>query len=65
VVSQTTQALAGAFPGLVNLGTTDPSAGAGIQAPIASLGMRNNAGVGQLWIKTGAANAAWTLQVTP
>ena len=42
----------------------DPSAGAGIVANIGSLAVRNNAGVGELWLKTGAADTAWTLLPT-
>lgn len=38
-----------------------PSAGAGTPAPIGSLAMFNNAGVGELYLKTGAADTAWTL----
>ncbi len=40
--------------------TVDPTAGAGIAAPIGSLGQRSNAGVGESWFKVGAANTAWT-----
>ena len=40
--------------------TVDPSAGAGIVAPIGSVIVRDNAGAGQLWLKTGAANTAWS-----
>jgi len=65
VATQTTQKIAGTAPGLINLGATDPSAGAGIAAPVSSIGMRNNAGVGELWVKTGAVDTAWTLNATP
>lgn len=41
-------------------GTVDPSAGAGIAANILSIYLRDNAGVGELWFKTGAADTAWT-----
>lgn len=37
----------------------DPSAGGGIVAPVGSVGVRDNAGAGELWVKTGAANTAW------
>jgi hypothetical protein len=42
----------------------DPSAGAGVVAPIGSVGVRNNAGVGEMWVKTAAANTAWTNVLT-
>lgn len=41
--------------------SVDPSAGAGYSASIGSIGQRNNAGVGEMWIKDGAADTAWTL----
>jgi hypothetical protein len=41
-------------------GTDDPSAGAGIPAPILSTYRRDNAGTGELWFKTGAADTDWT-----
>jgi hypothetical protein len=62
---QTVLQVAGAFPGIINLGGTDPSMAPGVLAPMGSLGLRNTGAAGQLWIKTGAANIAWTLQVTP
>ena len=40
--------------------TVDPSAGAGIAAPIGSVGVRDNAGVGEAWFKAGAADTVWT-----
>lgn len=40
-------------------GTSDPSAGGGVAAQIASFYLRQNAGVGSAWLKTGAANTAW------
>ena len=43
-----------------HVGTADPSAGAGVSAPVSALYHRNNAGVGELWVKTGAADTAWT-----
>lgn len=39
----------------------DPSAGAGTPASIASLAMYDNGAAGFLYIKTGAADTAWTL----
>lgn len=41
--------------------SVDPTAGGGITAVIGSIGQRNNGGVGELWVKTGAGNTAWTL----
>lgn len=40
--------------------TSDPTSGGGFIAPIGSVGVRNNAGVGEMWIKTGAGNTAWS-----
>lgn len=54
--------------GIVGVGATyvinllvDPTAGAGIAAPTGSIGLRDNAGVGETWQKAGVANTAWTL----
>lgn len=46
--------------------TVDPSAGAGVVAPIASLALYND-GLGQsgVWIKTGAGDTAWTEKTVP
>jgi len=41
--------------------TTDPSV-TGVAAPIGSLGSRDNAGTGELWLKTGVADTAWALK---
>ena len=41
--------------------TVDPTAGGGVVAPIGSVGLRDNSGAGEHWIKIGAANTAWTL----
>jgi hypothetical protein len=41
--------------------TADPSAGGGVAAPVGSLGLRNNAGVGEVWKKAGGGNTDWTL----
>lgn len=41
-------------------GTLDPTAGAGVAADPGSIYARNNAGVGQLWLKLGTADTAWT-----
>lgn len=40
--------------------TANPSVGAGLAAPVGSLGVWDNAGVGVLFLKTGASNTAWT-----
>lgn len=44
--------------------TVDPTAGAGVAAPVGSVGVRDNAGVGEIWAKIGAANTAWTNVLT-
>jgi hypothetical protein len=41
-------------------GTDDPSAGAGIAAPLLSTYRRDNAGTGELWFKVGAADTDWS-----
>ncbi len=41
-------------------GTVDPSAGSGVAAPEGSLYQRYAAGGGQMWVKSGAADTAWT-----
>ncbi len=43
-------------------GTVDPSAGGGVAAAEGSLFLRFGAGAGQFFLKTGAANTAWTIQ---
>jgi hypothetical protein len=45
------------------VGESDPSAGSGVVAPVSSTFYRNSGGtdtVGELWLKTGAGNTAWT-----
>ncbi len=42
-------------------GTADPSS-PGLNAPIGSIYMRDNGGVGEHWKKTGAADTSWNLQ---
>lgn len=44
-------------------GTADPSAGAGVAANIGSQYTRDNAGTGELWFKTGAADTDWTQMI--
>jgi hypothetical protein len=42
------------------VGTTNPSALGGVAADVGSLYHRDNAGAGELYLKTGAADTAWT-----
>lgn len=44
--------------------TVDPTAGAGVVAGIGSLGVRDNAGAGEIWLKSAAANTAWNSVLT-
>lgn len=48
--------------GAVNLfwASAAPNTGGGILAGVASICFRSNGGVGELWLKTGAGNTAWT-----
>lgn len=39
--------------------SADPTSGAGVSAPVGSLGMRSNSGVGELWLKTGSSATSW------
>lgn len=50
------------YPDLKDVRTlsVDPTAGAGIPAEAGTIGMRKNTATGELWIKTGAADTAWT-----
>ena len=41
-------------------GSADPSAGAGVEAAIATLYVRNTGTAGSLWLKTGPDAIAWT-----
>jgi hypothetical protein len=41
----------------------DPSASAGVAAAIGTFGGRSNAGAGELWVKSAAADTAWTLVI--
>lgn len=41
-------------------GTASPSAGGGVAADVASLYARDNSGTGELWVKTGTTDTAWT-----
>lgn len=49
--------------GIVSL-AVDPTAGAGVASSVGSVGLFNDGGVGKFYLKTGAANTAWS-QVTP
>jgi hypothetical protein len=46
-------------------GTAAPNAASGVAAPVGALYSRDNAGIGELWLKTGAGDTAWTKQTTP
>lgn len=48
---------------LMDLGTTDPSAGGGVAATAPKLGIRLNGAATEVWAKTGGADTAWT-QIT-
>jgi hypothetical protein len=45
---------------MILAGPQDPSAGAGVVADPGATFHRNNAGTGELWLKTGVADTAWT-----
>jgi hypothetical protein len=45
--------------------TVDPSAGAGYPAPVGTTVGRNNAGAGELWLKTTAPDTGWTRVTVP
>lgn len=47
-------------PAGIFVGTVDPSAGGGVVATEGSLFLRDAGASGSLWIKTGAANTAWS-----
>lgn len=49
----------------LSLGTINPSTPPGVAAPPGALFGRNNAGVGELWLKTGVANTSWTQITVP
>ena len=50
-------------PGILK-GTADPTASSGVAAVEGSIYMRTTGGAGQLWLKAGAANTAWTQLAT-
>lgn len=41
--------------------SVDPSTAGGVSAAIGTIGQRNNAGAGELWLKTAAADTSWML----
>jgi len=45
-------------------GSEDPSAGAGVAAPIGTIYARNTGTAGTLWLKTTAADTSWKLVTT-
>jgi hypothetical protein len=45
---------------MILAGAQDPSAGAGVAADPGATFHRDNAGTGELWLKTGVADTAWT-----
>lgn len=45
-------------------GTTDPSAASGIAADVGSVYLRDNATVGEFWMKNGPTDTDWTLVAT-
>lgn len=45
---------------IIATGTDDPTAGGGIGGAIGKLYTRDNSGTGELWLKTGAADDAWS-----
>lgn len=53
-----------AYPGIFTL-VVDPTADTGVAAPVATLGLRDNGGTGEAWLKTGAADTAWTRITVP
>jgi hypothetical protein len=50
------------FPTILSV---DPSAGAGVAADVGSIAGRDNAGAGELWLKTSAPNTGWTRVTVP
>lgn len=46
-------------------GTVDPSAGLGVTAPVGWLYGRDNAGAGEVWLKTSAPDTGWTQITVP
>lgn len=46
------------------VGSANPSSGGGVAANTGSLFLRNNSPTGELWVKTGTANTAWSLVQT-
>lgn len=46
-------------------GTVDPSAGAGVTAPLGAIYQRANGSAGEIWIKTSTPDTGWQKQTTP
>lgn len=44
--------------------TVDPTAGAGVAATIGTIGVRENAGAGELWLKVSSGNTGWAMVAT-
>lgn len=40
--------------------SADPTTAGGVSASIGTIGVRSNAGAGEMWLKTGAGNTDWT-----
>ena len=38
---------------------SNPSSGGGTVAPISTIALLDNAGTGEMWIKSGSSNTAW------
>lgn len=51
--------------GRVLFDTVDPSAGGGVAHQLPAMLLRNNAGVTELWLATGAGATAWAKQTSP
>jgi hypothetical protein len=47
--------------GWIITGSVDPSAGAGVAAPIGTIYSRNTGSAGTLFVKAGAADTSWKL----
>jgi hypothetical protein len=41
--------------------TVDPTAGAGVSADIGTVGLRDNAGAGEMWLKIAASDTSWAM----
>lgn len=43
---------------------SNPSSGGGTVSPISTVALFNNAGTGEMWLKTGSSNTAWNKMST-